>query len=580
MPRGNRIRVDIDGNEKGLRASLKRATGDIDRNAKRWQRSISGLSRGFAGILAGAGAGIAGRELNQLAESSIRAADELGKAAKTAGISAEALQEYREAAELTGTTQKQLDDAVGRFTRRLGEARRGNKEYEKTFAELGVTIEDTQEQALQKVFNALADTEDITIRTSRATKVFGDDARRMALLVEDGAEGLLKLRNAAREGGRVLSNELVAGAEDANDKLTIMEANLRTKLNKTVLENVDGFIKFRQLLNDVQIATVKLTASIGDLSGKGANLAKRAGVQLLEAELRSLEDQPVRNPAINAEIERLKNEISRIKGEIKNLPKVTLADIDALVGKEDETPPNPNAFAGGKIPPAPTLKQNAFAEAAERAKDKINELFEQTRTPLEALRGQLSEIEALRPFAETPADLDAIKRAAAATQKQIGELKDATNEWQRASEAAARGVSDAFANAIVFGDNLLKSLKRLSQQLASRLISNFLFNAITDNGAGGVLKLFGGGRAAGGPVTAGKTYLVGERGPELFSPSQSGSIIPNGAAIGGGAVNVDVHNHFDVGLESVDTRIAQATPTISASVYDAIERARNRPRFS
>ena len=40
--------------------------------------------------------------------------------------------------------------------------------------------------------------------------------------------------------------------------------------------------------------------------------------------------------------------------------------------------------------------------------------------------------------------------------------------------------------------------------------------------------LFGGGRANGGPVSAGKTYMVGERGPELFSPSGSGSIIPNG----------------------------------------------------
>jgi hypothetical protein len=41
---------------------------------------------------------------------------------------------------------------------------------------------------------------------------------------------------------------------------------------------------------------------------------------------------------------------------------------------------------------------------------------------------------------------------------------------------------------------------------------------------------FGGGmptRAAGGPVTAGQTYLVGERGPELFRPSGSGSIAPS-----------------------------------------------------
>jgi len=37
-----------------------------------------------------------------------------------------------------------------------------------------------------------------------------------------------------------------------------------------------------------------------------------------------------------------------------------------------------------------------------------------------------------------------------------------------------------------------------------------------------------GARALGGPVGAGRSYLVGERGPELFTPGVSGNIIPNG----------------------------------------------------
>lgn len=46
-----------------------------------------------------------------------------------------------------------------------------------------------------------------------------------------------------------------------------------------------------------------------------------------------------------------------------------------------------------------------------------------------------------------------------------------------------------------------------------------------------------GARASGGSVTGGKRYLVGERGPEIFSPSSSGSIIPNHRA--GGSVRND-----------------------------------------
>ena len=40
---------------------------------------------------------------------------------------------------------------------------------------------------------------------------------------------------------------------------------------------------------------------------------------------------------------------------------------------------------------------------------------------------------------------------------------------------------------------------------------------------------FGGTRADGGPVNAGRSYLVGERGPEMFTPSQGGRIVPNDA---------------------------------------------------
>jgi len=51
----------------------------------------------------------------------------------------------------------------------------------------------------------------------------------------------------------------------------------------------------------------------------------------------------------------------------------------------------------------------------------------------------------------------------------------------------------------------------------------------------------GGGRAAGGPVDAGQAYMVGERGPEIFVPQASGTIIPNHQVsnyMGGVTINV------------------------------------------
>ena len=47
------------------------------------------------------------------------------------------------------------------------------------------------------------------------------------------------------------------------------------------------------------------------------------------------------------------------------------------------------------------------------------------------------------------------------------------------------------------------------------------------------------GMASGGPVSAGKTYMVGEKGPELFTPNSSGKITPNHEL--GGSTNVVVN---------------------------------------
>lgn len=64
------------------------------------------------------------------------------------------------------------------------------------------------------------------------------------------------------------------------------------------------------------------------------------------------------------------------------------------------------------------------------------------------------------------------------------------------------------------------------------------------------LPTIAGARANGGPVSSGRTYLVWERGPELFTPSLSGNIISNGNMGGSGAVSINigevhVHNEAD-----------------------------------
>ena len=85
------------------------------------------------------------------------------------------------------------------------------------------------------------------------------------------------------------------------------------------------------------------------------------------------------------------------------------------------------------------------------------------------------------------------------------------------------------------------TLRSLANILLKFGLNSLLGGLAGDDGVGVFSKLFGGKMAKGGTVMGGKSYLVGERGPELFSPGRSGSIAPN-SSIGGGAnvvVNVD-----------------------------------------
>ena len=76
-------------------------------------------------------------------------------------------------------------------------------------------------------------------------------------------------------------------------------------------------------------------------------------------------------------------------------------------------------------------------------------------------------------------------------------------------------------------------------------------------------------RASGGPVAAGSPYLVGERGPELFMPSGSGTIIPNNMlANNAGTTNVTNNYINAIDAKSFEQRLLESSSTIwSANQY-------------
>jgi phage-related minor tail protein len=102
---------------------------------------------------------------------------------------------------------------------------------------------------------------------------------------------------------------------------------------------------------------------------------------------------------------------------------------------------------------------------------------------------------------------------------------------------AGRLIDNALARAITSGKLGFDDLKKVALAAMNQIAQASLRGLFTATGGGGagagllnglgslVASLVGApGRATGGPVSAGRSYLVGERGPELFVPSSGGRI--------------------------------------------------------
>lgn len=104
-------------------------------------------------------------------------------------------------------------------------------------------------------------------------------------------------------------------------------------------------------------------------------------------------------------------------------------------------------------------------------------------------------------------------------------------------ERAGRALENALVRAVRNGKFGFEDLKRVALSVLGEIAAVAIRNGIGAVTGGGtanlmsLLPLVGSalglpGRATGGPVAPGRSYLVGERGPELFVPTTSGLIEP------------------------------------------------------
>ena len=225
------------------------------------------------------------------------------------------------------------------------------------------------------------------------------------------------------------------------------------------------------------------------------------------------------------------------------------------------------------------------------------------------------EIGMLPPIKEAETRFQKIIRHIKETAEKLGKLNEdslekAKEKFKNIGDTIAKGVNDgisktsnALARSIILGENLADTFKKMAQQLAVRVLSAIIeivarkgvelaieklitrekekqaslskkasFSSMLPppfNIIGSFL-----GFDKGGAVSKGKPIVVGERGPELFLPNQTGQITQNARGTSGSPINVNF-NINTVDASGFEELLVRSRGTITQLINNAVnERGR------
>lgn len=212
------------------------------------------------------------------------------------------------------------------------------------------------------------------------------------------------------------------------------------------------------------------------------------------------------------------------------------------------------------------------------------------KTTTQSLRELNKErLDTLRLLAQTNnellgGDLTAIERAIKLNEKLAGIDKDRLQIMKRNKDIAKEAgevMAGAFEDAIFNGGRLSDVLRGLAQDLLRLVFRNMVTAPLAEGISGGLKGLF---RAKGGPVNSGSPYIVGENGPELFTPSTAGRIIPNhniSSEGGAGGNNFTFNYSFPMGVTKAELIPAlQATKAATIAAFKSMQVRSSRAAYA
>jgi hypothetical protein len=549
--------LKIDANTELARRELNKMDGDFSRFERRSEEAAGTADKAFAGIgkaatfakatIVGFAAGIGVEGIVAFGRAVLQAADELDAAAEKAGIGVERFQTLKESLRSLEVDGEKVDAIFGRLTDTLGAVQGG------TAAE-GVVSALDRMGITSRILNGEIDTTDELLDAiAESAGKFSSQAEFTAGVIDIVGRKLgVDLANALKDGGKalkqgeadfkaaggVVEEEYIAKLADANEAIDRFVSNSKSKL---IIFAGDTLTAFEEAGDAIDEYVAKALGAFDAAAGVTAPKQPGAGTQ--NAKDRAAATLAQLTPGTGI-YNQLAADYQRQFGEAPPVRDSAELVVTASRIKKATATSGPRSQAPAKRELSPA-EQRLFANDIEGpapfdAPALVN---------LDQLGGQLQEIKAT-----------------------VGDIFNADIINPQAIEAANRfgeNLSRNLAQAIVFGQNLGDALVNAFAAAAAEAISSGLFSILSGalglGGGGGLLgSLFGGFRASGGPVSAGKAYVVGERGPEIIVPGSSGTVIPNNR-IGGGGVS----QFFDLRGAVVTERLYADMQRIGAQAAQA-----------
>ena len=239
-------------------ARLGRSMGDVGTAALAMGRRLALAGGVFGGAAFGATGHFA------------KWADNLVKTAKRLGISTDALQRWRYAANLSGVSAETLDMAMQRFSRRAADAARGTGEAKDAFRNLGIDLYDEAgkmrdtETLFLEVMDALkrtSETHGTAVRNAIAKMFF--DSEGVSLVQLGGAAEIKAMGDELAAAGQIKPFEELQRGVDHLDNLTRLKTalhDLTLTLGSELLPHMDRMVK--KLTEWIQKAKPNIVAEI------------------------------------------------------------------------------------------------------------------------------------------------------------------------------------------------------------------------------------------------------------------------------------------------------------------------------